>query len=600
MRRNSVLVVIALLLIGASLLSVRMLVHADANQRLALNSDVMPLVQRAHLLQAADPQQQLRLSIGLQLRNTAELDSLLNAIDDPRSAQYHRYLTPAMFNLLFAPTPGQVRQVVSYLQSQGFTITAIASNNQLIDATGSVAQAQQAFNTRINNYWLGGHTFYANATAPSLPAPLVPLVTSIGGLDNSLHYQPHYRKLNTRSAAPGGYTPDDLATAYDATPLQNAGFQGDGQAVALFELDGYQSGDVAQYFQAYDLGNPSITNVLVDGFNGSAGQAAIETELDIEVTAAMAPHARQIVYEGPNTTQGLNDTYNRIVTDHKAHIAVVSWGICEASSGPGELQTLDNIFKQAAAQGIAFFAASGDAGAYDCGDDNPAVDSPASDPYVTGVGGTNLQLSSGAYDYESVWSNSKSKLRSPKGAGSGGGISNTFKLPPWQSGPGVDNQYSNGNRQVPDVTADANPATGYSIYCTVMNAGCPSSGWITVGGTSAAAPLWAGSMALINQYLRADGKARVGFANPTLYRLFNVQQAFPAFHDITDGTNLLYSATTGYDLASGLGSPDIYNIARDLDPGGSAPSINRGATRPVGPAIVFAAAAAPTTAAQGT
>jgi subtilase family serine protease len=600
MRRNIIFVVIALLLIGASLVSVRMLVYADANQRLALNSDVMPLLQRAHLLQAADPQQQLHLSIGLQLRNSAELDRLLNAFSDPRSAQYHHYLTPAMFNLLFAPTPGQVRQVVSFLQSQGFTVTAIASNNQLIDATGSVAQAQQAFNTRINNYRLGGHTFYANATAPSLPVSLIPLVTSIGGLDNSLHYQPHYRRLNARSAAPGGYTPDDLATAYDATPLQNAGFLGDGQAVALFELDGYQSGDVAQYFQAYNLGNPSITNVLVDGFNGSAGQSAIETELDIEVTAAMAPHARQIVYEGPNTTQGLNDTYNRIVTDHKARIAVVSWGICESSSGPGELQILDNIFKQAAAQGISFFAASGDAGAYDCGDGNPAVDSPASDPYVTGVGGTNLQLNSGAYDYESVWSNPKSKLRSPKGAGSGGGISNTFKLPPWQSGPGVDNQYSNGNRQVPDVTADADPATGYSIYCTVMNAGCPSSGWITVGGTSPAAPLWAGSMALINQYLRADGKARVGFANPTLYRLFNVQQAFPAFHDITDGTNLLYSATTGYDLASGLGSPDIYNIARDLDPSGSAPSINRGATRLAGPAIVFAVAAAPTTAAQDT
>src|SRR6266700_1416892 len=582
MRRNIVFVVIALLLIGASLVSVRMLVHADANQRLALNSDVMPLLQRAHLLQAADPQQPLRLSIGLQLRNAAELDRLLNAISDPRSAQYHHYLTPAMFNLLFAPTPGQVRQVVSFLQSQGFTITTIASNNQLIDATGSVAQAQQAVNTRINNYRLGTHTFYANATAPSLPASLIPLVTSIGGLDNSLHYQPHYRRLNARSAAPGGYTPDDLATAYDATPLQNAGFLGDGQAVAL-------------YLQAYDLGNPSITNVLVDGFNGSAGQAAIEAELDIEVVAAMAPHARQIVYEGPNTTQGLNDTYNRIVTDHKAHIAVVSWGICESSSGPGELQTLDNIFKQAAAQGIAFFAASGDAGAYDCGDGNPAVDSPASDPYVTGIGGTNLQLNTGAYDHESVWSNPKSKLRSPRGAGSGGGISNTFKRPTWQSGPGVDSQYSNGNRQIPDVTADADPAAGYSIYCTVMNAGCPPSGWITVGGTSAATPLWAGSLALINQYLRADGKARVGFANPTLYRLFNVQQAFPAFHDITNGTNLLYSATTGYDLASGLGSPDIYNIARDLDPGDSAI-----ATLPAGPAIVFAAAASPATAAQDT
>src|SRR5260370_8928289 len=211
MRRNIVFVVITLLIIGDSLVSLRMLVQADANQRLALNSHVMPLLQRAHLLQAADPQQQLHLSIGLQLRNSAELDRLLNAICDTRSAQYHHYLTPAMFNLLVAPTPGQVRQVVSFLQSQEFTVTTIASNNQLIDATGSVAQAQQAFNTRINNYRLGGHTFYANATAPSLPASLIPLVTSIGGLGNSLHYQPHHRRLHAEAATPGGYTPEDTA-----------------------------------------------------------------------------------------------------------------------------------------------------------------------------------------------------------------------------------------------------------------------------------------------------------------------------------------------------------------------------------------------------
>ena len=117
----------------------------------------------------------------------------------------------------------------------------------------------------------------------------------------------------------------------------------------------------------------------------------------MEIVAAMAPHANQIVYEGPNTTQGLNDTYNKIVTDNKAQIASTSWGLCENSSGSAELQTLDAIFKQGATQGISFFAASGDSGAYDCGDTNLAVDSPADDPYVTGVGGTNLQLNSGAY-----------------------------------------------------------------------------------------------------------------------------------------------------------------------------------------------------------
>lgn len=564
MQRSLVFVVTTLLLIGASFFSIRPLVHADANQRLVLHSDIVPLIRKAHFLHATHSDQQLNLSVGLRLRNAAALDSLLNAIYDPRSVLYHHYLTPAQFDQWFAPTQDQVQQVATFMRSQGLTITNIAPNNLLIDATGGVAQVQNAFATQINNYQLGQRTFYANATPPSLPGPLSSFITSIGGLDNSVQYQPHYRMLHTSQPGPSGYAPQDLAAAYDITPLQNGGILGDNQAVALFELDGYQTGDVAQYFQTYNLATAGITNVLVDGFNGSAGQGAIETELDIEVVAAIAPHARQIVYEGPDTTQGLNDTYNKIVTDHKVHIATTSWGICESSSGPGELQTLDTIFKQAAAQGISFFAASGDSGAYDCGDGNPAVDSPASDPNVTGVGGTNLQLNTGAYDDESVWSNPKSRLHSPMGAGSGGGISNTFKRPGWQSGPGVANQYSNGNRQVPDVTADADPTTGYSIYCTVANAGCPSSGWITIGGTSAAAPLWAGGLALIDQYLKAHNTTIIGSANPTLYRLFKGQQTFPAFHDITDGTNLLYPATTGYDLASGLGSPDIYNIARDL------------------------------------
>ena len=314
--------------------------------------------------------------------------------------------------------------------------------------------------------------------------------------------------------------------------------------------------------------------MLVNGFNGSAGQGAIEVELDIEVVGAMAPHANQLVYEGPNTTQGLNDTYNQIVHDHKAQIVSISWGLCESSTGPAELKTLDNIFKQGASMGISFFAASGDSGAYDCNDSNLAVDSPSSDPYVTSVGGTNLQLNAGTYGSESVWSNANDMQRSPKGSGGGGGISNTFLQPSWQTGLGVINANSSGApcnapnaqycREVPDVSAAADPATGYAMFCTVTNAGCPSTGWITVGGTSASAPLWAGSAALINQYLLSKGKTVIGYANPALYSVFNAQQPLSPFHDVTSGTNLYYPAGSGYDMASGLGSPDINNIAQDL------------------------------------
>jgi subtilase family serine protease len=580
MRRNVVRTILfsatTLILLGASFLTFRIFsARADGSQPVVLAGQITPLVQQAQVIQAADTSQQLNLSIGLQWQNQDQLDAMLSAMYDPQSPSYHQFLTPDQFDQLFAPSSDQVQQVVAYLQSQGMTVTNVAPNNLLIDASGTVAQAEQAFHTQINTYQLGAQTFYANAAAPAVPASISPLIASISGLDNSVQYQPLYQlqasHLHHAASGPtSGYAPKDLEGAYDIAPLQNANILGDNQTIALFELDGYQQSDVNQYFQYYNLGTPNINNVLVDGASGAAGQGAIEVELDIEIAAAMAPHANLLVYEAPNTTQGMNDLYNRIVSDNKAQIVSVSWGLCERSSGPAELQTLDNILKQGAAQGMSFFAAAGDSGAYDCQDTSLAVDSPASDPYVTGVGGTTLQLNNGAYGSETVWSNPNATNRGPKGAGGGGGLSNTFKEPSWQSGPGVQNQYSNGYREVPDVSANADPNTGYAMYCTVTNAGCPSTGWIDVGGTSAGAPLWAGSTALINQYLQSQGKSRVGYANPTLYTLYNAQQQYPAFHDITSGNNLYYPATSNYDLASGMGSPDIYNIARDLT-GGSPP-----------------------------
>lgn len=577
--------------VGLSVLSIALIARAKNDSPFVLKNQTAPLVSRAQLVGPASSQQQLNLSVGLQLRNQQELDNLLAAMYDPHSSMYHHFLTSQAFTAEFGPTADQQQQVKNYLQQQGLTVTHVSSNGLLIDATATVAQAEAAFSVTINNYTLGSNTFFANANPPVIPSSLSSLIASIGGLDNSVRMHPLARLAgpphgqsprglgNTRvsrthaspQAAQSGYGPSDLNSAYDGTALQQAGAQGSNQTVAVFELDGYPSSDVTQYFQNYNLGNPSITNVTVDGFDGSAGAGAIEVDLDIEVVAAMAPKASQIVYEGPNTTQGVNDTYNQIVTDNKAQVMTVSWGECEAQSGNSELQTLDNIFKQGAAEGISMYAAAGDSGAYDCNDSNLAVDSPADDPYITGVGGTNLQLSNGAYGSESVWSNPTDTQRSPQGSGGGGGISSFFTQPTWQTGPGVKNQYSNGNREVPDVSADADPQTGYAVYCTASAAGCSSSGWIVVGGTSAAAPLWAGSTASINDYLQKQQKSRVGFANPVLYGLENAPQPKTPFHDVTSGNNLYYPATSNYDEASGWGSPDIYNIAQDLAGGVNPP-----------------------------
>jgi subtilase family serine protease len=576
--------------VGISILSIAIMAHAKQDSPFVLTNQTAPLVSRAHLVGAASSQQQLNLSVGLQLRNQQELDTLLSDMYNPQSSMYHHFFTPQAFAEAFGPTADQQQQVKDYLQQEGFTVTHVSPNGLLIDATGTVAQAEAAFQVTINNYSLGSNAFFANANPPVIPSALSSIIASIGGLDNSVRMHPLYQLtgsphgkpapgLGTRvplvhaspNATQSGYGPSDLNGAYDGTALHSAGAEGNNQTVAVFELDGYPSSDITQYLQNYNLGTPSITNVTVDGFDGSAGAGAIEVDLDIEVVAAMAPKASQIVYEGPNTTQGVNDTYNQIVADDKAQVMTVSWGECEAQSGNSELQTLDNIFKQGASEGISMYAAAGDSGAYDCGDTNLAVDSPADDPYITGVGGTNLQLNNGAYGSESVWSDPTDTQRSPEGSGGGGGISSFFTQPSWQTGPGVKNQYSNGNREVPDVTADADPQTGYAVYCTASAAGCPSSGWIVVGGTSAAAPLWAGSTASINDYLQQQQKSRVGYANPVLYGLENAQQPKTPFHDITSGNNLYYPATANYDEASGWGSPDIYNIAQDLAGGVNPP-----------------------------
>ena len=225
------------------------------------------------MLGAANGQQPLNLSIGLQPRNQQELDDLLRQMYNPSSSLYHHFLTSQEFTDEFGPTPDQQQQVANYLHSQGLHVTSISPNGLLIDASATVAQAESTFQVSINNYQLGTHTFYANASAPIIPSSLSSLIASIGGLDNSVQYHPLVNHVQykgpkgkpgssprTSHAVPNaqsGYAPADLVGAYDAGPLQQAGVPGNNQTVAVFELDGYQSSDVTQYLQTYNLGSPA-------------------------------------------------------------------------------------------------------------------------------------------------------------------------------------------------------------------------------------------------------------------------------------------------------------------------------------------------------
>jgi len=547
--------------------------------RYTILGHLVPGVRGLHPLHPTDGARGLDLSIALPLRNPDALDALIAAQNTVGSPLYHQYLTPDQFAAQFGPDQATVDAVVAFLKSNGLSVSSVSANHLLIDASGSVAKVEAAFQTHIADYSYHGRSVYAPTVEPSVPAALAGMILNVGGLDNVALYH-HAGATTTATAAMstaatqataplagsgpgGGYTPSELRTAYDMNSLI-ASDNGAGQTVAIFELDSYKASDINAYLSNYGLGSAKYSNVVVDGASTTAGAGAIEVELDMEVVSAIAPGATQHIYIGPNSTTGVNDTYNRIVTDDTAKVMSTSWGECESASGNSELAALDNIFAQGAAQGQAFFAASGDSGAYDCDTSTLAVDSPADDPNVVGVGGTTLNTGSGgSYSSESVWSDASDTSRSPKGAGGGGGLSAYFAKPSYQSGPGVTNSYSNGKREVPDVSADADPNTGYSVYCTVTAAGCSSSGWIAVGGTSAAAPLWTSATADMNQYLAGQSKPTFGSASAELYTLFNTSQTYTGYHDVTSGNNLYYPSTSGYDLASGIGTPDVWNLARD-------------------------------------
>lgn len=402
---------------------------------------------------------------------------------------------------------------------------SVSPSRLVIDASGTAGAIGHAFGTTLATFGdATGRSFYANVSAPTLPADIAGSVVDIAGLSTRaarVHYaQPH-------NGPGGGYTPAQIKGGYDVTPLAGAGITGTGQHVALLEFDGFQQSNITTYDTHYGLAATTPTVQQVDGGSGALGGGQVEVELDIEVVQAIAPKAAITVFEGPNTDAGEVDTYQAIA-DSGIPVTSSSWGLAETQRTSANIQAVHNVFQQAAAQGQTVFAASGDSGSDDAGDGGQSVDFPASDPDVTGAGGTTLTVtSSNTWSRETAWS------------GSGGGVSSVFALPSFQSGV----TGTNGKRGVPDVAALANPSPGVSIYSERQ--------WGQVGGTSAAAPEWAGFAALYNQDAAAKGKPGLGWANPLLYQLGTA-----AFHDITTGRNGAYRAGTGYDLVTGRGSYD--------------------------------------------
>ena len=557
----------------------------------------------ATALGALPGDQTISFDVVLKPRNQAALDQFVRDVSTPGSAHYHQFLRTGEYAQRFGPTPQAIGAVTAQMKQLGLNVDSMSGS--VVHVSGSTTKVAADLHTSFKQYRLAsGRVARANVAAPQLSTTISPYVQGIVGLDTVMqadHPTPTVKANVARAgvAQPNTtaptqciiersskyYSAQQIAFYYGLKPFWDAGSFGDGVTIAMFELEDYDPADIAYYQGCYGT-SVSVTNVQVDGGavpDPTDPYPRIEATLDIEGAIGLAPGAAIQVYEGPNTYEGIFDQYSAIADDNTAQVVSTSWGICEAVAAGASVvsgvqtpfvQAERQVFQQMAAQGQTIFAASGDHGSTDC-DNAPhetptlSVDDPASQPEVTGVGGTNLTSSAGP---ETTWNEGLDSSSVP--IGGGGGVSSIWPMPAWQRPLGIVGGSSGtpctaapGSycREVPDVSASADPNNGYVIAYDVINN--PDAPLTVVGGTSAAAPMWASLLALAE----SSCGTRLGLINPALYALRASDGT--AFHDVTRGSNDatgshsgLYTARTGYDMATGLGTPVGAKIGAGLCP----------------------------------
>lgn len=528
----------------------------------------------------------LRLDFALSPRNPQVLANFVTGVSTPGSPTYRRYLAPGQFASRFGPTTASLDRVMATLRTLGLVRLRLTPNHLLVTVQTTVTAAEAAMSTTIERVLLpSGRVAFANVSSAVLPGSIAPDVQGVFGLSDVVRLMPtgeamrgegradavdrlaHVGRLDVGPApcagatSSGAATANVLAAAYGIDGLYRLGDLGQGQSIALFEPAAYDTDDVAIYQSCYKT-RTSVAITRVDG-GSSVGSGTLEATSDVEDLIGLAPHARIHVYETSNDfTPNWLDQWAAIVDNDTANVVSTSWLSCEPNKPTGFAAAESTDFEQAAAQGQTVLAASGDYGSEGCdqfdGSGQLSVDDPASDPYVTAVGGTSW-TSSAPRAGERTWNE-------PSEGSSGGGVSSLWPMPSWQQGRGVITRYSSGApcdapagdcRETPDVSALASTPY-YAFFCNVgdcRNVG----GWGRFYGTSFATPLWAASVALTDESCASEPP--VGFLNPSLYSI--ASSPLGGLHDITKGDTDYtksnhgdYPATAAYDLATGLGTPE--------------------------------------------
>jgi len=533
---------------------------------------------------------QLRLAIGLPLRDQAGLEDFVAQVSDPASPIFRQFLSREELTARFGPTAQDYEDVKNFAASNGLALALTYDNRLLLDVTGPVAAVEKAFHLTLRTYRhpTEARDFFAPDTEPMVD-PGLPVV-DILGLSDFFRPQPKRKgskgprvrpQIGTAPDGSGGLFGNDFRNAY----VPGTTLTGAGQSVGLVEFDGYFPIDIFNYANEAGNGRTNIViqTVLLDGYNGTPSTGADgnegETELDIEMAMALAPGLAKIVsYEaGGNGNQ--NDILNAMLANSSVLNLSCSW------SWGGPSATTDAIFVSMDAVGQSFFNASGDFGAYTTGVnsknpvDNPEIGgAPASNPYITQVGGTTLTMNGegASWASEVVWAwDSGPNVSYDDATSSAGGISSYYSIPSWQTN--VSNMAGRGGstsfRNIPDVAANAD-----NVYEIFDDGNDQDGAFDDNGGTSCAAPMWAGFMALVNEQLAAQGGKMAGFVNPALYVIAAGTNYASCFHDVTSGNNTwvdsktLFYATNNYDLCTGLGTMNGTNLINALAPPPPAPS----------------------------
>jgi kumamolisin len=518
----------------------------------------------------ADPAQRMEFSVVLKVPRQAALDRYMEGISDPASPLYRHFLDANDFGRRFGLSPAEILRTERELRAGGLRVVRIFPQRTAIDLSGPASAVSGLFKVRMGEFVdRAGRHFNAPLSEPVIPEDLRNVISAVAGLNTG----PIPAPLDVR---PGGLKPENVAKAYDIEGLNSQGIEGQGQTIAIVSFASFRQSDVDEFDRLAGVESSPVERVRVNG--GSTETTTPnsgEVNLDIDVVRGVAPKAHIVNYEAPLTsirsfTTGVSDVIDRIVQDGRADIVTMSWGLCDVSRladgtpwlSSGDRLRVSQSFQAAVAQGMSVFVASGDAGAFGCqrfdlGDHRLTATWPGDDPNVISVGGTLLSVrSDGGYLQETGWEDLL------QAAGGGGGLNPVDPRPSYQQAPGVDNRFSNGKRQFPDVAAAADPDSGFFAITPNPRTGQPEPN--VVGGTSAATPFWAASMVLVQQFAERQGVDKLGFLNPVFYRIASSDPGAGAFHDVILGGNRFHNCTTGWDFSTGLGSPDVVRLAQAI------------------------------------